>query len=85
MKTLTLTMLDHDDISHLVLEAKANGAVAENVPGDPDHFTLTFAKAAAANAFEKAVEKRKAENGGNVEPDVVMTLNGNEADEPTED
>ena len=61
MKTLTLPMLDHDGISDLVLEAKANGATAENIPGDPDNFNLVFEKAVTANAFLKAVEKHKGE------------------------
>jgi hypothetical protein len=70
MKIITLTMLDYDGISDLVTEAKANGAVAANIPGDPDNFTLTFEKDAAASAFLKAVEKHKSANDAVEEPSV---------------
>jgi hypothetical protein len=55
MKTITLPMLDHtpgNQLSRIVGEARAAGAVSANNFDDPSTFTLTFAKEADAKAFK---------------------------------
>lgn len=78
MKTVDLPALDHSGkLSPLVIEAIASGAVAAHHPDDKGLITLTFTKAANANAFLKVVEAAEAS------PATQEPIEGDEAPEDT--
>ncbi|MBD8734899.1 hypothetical protein [Sphingomonas sp. CFBP 13706] len=78
MKTVDLPALDHSgNLTPLVIDAIKHGAVAAHHPDDKGLITLTFSKAANANAFLKAVEA--AEDG----PATPEPLEDDEAPEDT--
>lgn len=55
-KTVDLPYLDHTGkLTPLIIEAMKNGATSDHHATDPDKITLSFAKAADADAFAKLV------------------------------